>query len=70
MDNVIYVKLIDEGTLVYRPVQALKIENDLFKIIQEQFEDEIWEFKYNDIVRCSEINLSDGPCIVALERIL
>ena len=52
MKKTIYVKILNEGTEVWRPVQALKIENDIYKITQETEFDEEWEFNCNELVHC------------------
>ncbi len=53
----IYIKIINEDIEVYRPVKALKLQDDTYKIIQKNLETnelygEIWEFNKNDIVMC------------------
>ena len=71
----IYVKLLDEDIDVYRPVKAIKINDYIYKIIdddQEAYKEdgEVWEFKKGDMVKCSYKNLSKGsgkkkPTLVA-----
>jgi len=73
----IYVKLLDEDIDVYRPVNAIKINDCIYKIIDDdqkayQEDGEVWEFKKGDIVKCSYKNLSQGagkkkPTLVASE---
>ena len=73
----IYVKLLDEDIDVYRPVNAIKINDCIYKIIDDdqkayQEDGEVWEFKKDDIVKCSYKNLSKGadkqkPTLVASE---
>ena len=58
----IYVALIDEGTEVYRPVIAEKIDEKTFKIISKNKnpEDEKWKFNMGDVVVCYEKELMNG----------
>lgn len=47
MDKKIYVQLLNEGTKVYRPIQAFEIETNVYKIVDNQIydsDDEHWEF--------------------------
>lgn len=57
---VIYVALLDEGTLVWRPVDAIALGNSLFQIVSENPDpdDEHWEFTTGDKVRCEQRMLS------------
>jgi len=48
----IYVQLLDEGTIVYRPVSATHIKDMIFKIEGSVPETEIWEFLPGEIVEC------------------
>jgi hypothetical protein len=49
----IYVQLLDEGIEVYRPVKAIKIDKNIFKIMEQNtHDDESWEFNEGDIVNC------------------
>ena len=48
----IYVQLLDEGTIVYRPVSATHIKDMVFKIEGNVPEDETWAFLPGKIVEC------------------
>lgn len=66
----ICVFLDDEGTDCWRPVMALPIENDLYQItsINDNPEDEKWQYSRGDIVRCANKVLSDNTNhLVAIE---
>lgn len=70
----IYVYLLAEGTHVWRPVQAEKLSDNLFRIISinPNPEDENWQFSAGDIVKCEERILSNSnpiKCLVAIEKI-
>ena len=73
----VYLKLLDEGVDVYTPVNAEKIDNFFYKILDDDrkaYEKflEKWEFKTGDIVRCKTKKLSIGKkkslVLVAIER--
>jgi hypothetical protein len=68
MEEIIYVQLLEEGTRCYRPVKAIKLNNDLFMILDKPGDDEVWEFQFNDIVQCSKTKLSDGFELVAVNK--
>lgn len=71
---VIYVKLLDEGVDVWRPVFARVIESDknLFEILpapnNEVPEGEVWEFDPGSFVYAKESKLSNGVHFVAYEK--
>ncbi len=73
---VIYVALLDEGTPVWRPVDAIARGNSLFQIVSENSypDDEHWEFTTGDSVRCEERVLSGNfgrrnLLLVAVEKV-
>lgn len=68
----IYVYLLEEGTDVWRPVQAEKLGYNTFRILSNNPdpEDEKWQFKTGDIVKCEMRMLSNSnKCLVAIEKI-
>ena len=70
----IYVALVDEGTEVYRPVKAEKVDEKTFKIVSKNVDpkDEKWEFNMGDVVVCYEKELMNGTIskkeLVAIRR--
>ena len=69
----IYLQLLNEGTLVYRPVMAEEIGDQLFKILSKNNdpEDEKWQFKTGDVVKCESrflVDVSPKECLVAVEN--
>jgi hypothetical protein len=66
----IYVALLDEGTDVWRPVDAEELRDGLFRIMSENSRphDERWEFPPGSIVRCERRHLSEGPVLVAVSQ--
>ncbi len=67
----IYVALLDEGTPTWRPVEAVRIQDDVFEIISQNPDpdDEIWEFNVGQHVRCEKRELSNGVYMVAAHEI-
>ncbi len=71
METIIYVKLLDEGTIVYRPVPAIKAATNLFEIRGSEIydpENEIWEFSPGTYVLVEEKNLSGKKVLVAIKE--
>jgi hypothetical protein len=67
----IYLELLGEGTPVWRPVEAVHIQDDLYRISQvnAQRDDECWPFETDSIVRCMSKTTQEGDVIlVAYER--
>ena len=47
MEKIIYIQLLNEGSVAYRPVPAIQIENNIYKVQGFEIydsEDEEWEF--------------------------
>jgi hypothetical protein len=67
---VVYVKLLNEGTEVYRPVVANKIQDNIYQLIEQNYdsEDEHWEFLPGSIVIVEERSLSGSNVLVAISR--
>jgi len=64
----IYVYLLDEGTDVWRPVDAVHVEGSKYRIVGVNVDpdDEQWQFKTDQVVLCESRELSDGACLVAV----
>jgi len=58
----IFVPLLNEGTEVWRPVQARPLGENFFRIIgvEADVSDETWQFASGTIVRCEPKRFSDG----------
>ena len=69
--STIYVYLLNEGTDVWRPVEAEHVGEDRYKIVSVNAdpEDESWQFQGGAIVRCRQQRLSGGECLVAYELV-
>lgn len=59
---VLFVALLDEGTDVWRPVQARELGRGRFRIIGAQADtrDERWQFPPGSIVNCEQRRFADG----------
>src|SRR3546814_9207081 len=64
----IYVALLDEGTDVWRPVQAAQRTDGSYIILSTNGdpEDEKWQFPSGSIVQCEIKTLSGGNQLVAV----
>jgi len=72
--EIIYVCLMSTDDEIWRPVIAERINNSYFKIVSENDnpDDEKWQFKTSDVVRCSvrtPFDCTHSDCLVAVEKI-
>ena len=68
----IYVRLLEEGVEVYRPVPAIEKGNNIYEIQGYDIydcEDEIWEFAPGSCVVVKEQLLSGGMVLVATSTV-
>ena len=68
----IYIYLKNEGTDVWRPVQAEPVSGNAYRIVSvnTDLEDEEWEFDTGELVRCESRVFSGGKTgLVAVERL-
>lgn len=67
-EHTIYVRLLDEGTDVFRPVLAKSVGEDIYELLvphEYDSEDEQWEFQPGSRVRVMVRHGSDGEYLVA-----
>lgn len=66
----IFVRLLDEGVDVWRPVQAEHLHDNIYSIAEQLYDREIerWEFEPGDEVVCELIDSSDGRVLAATSR--
>jgi hypothetical protein len=64
----IYVALLDEGTDVWRPVEA-QPEGAFYRIVDSVPEDEKWAFHPGSLVRCEPRQFAEGSGLVAVEAV-
>ena len=67
LNTIIYVRLLDEGTDVWRPVDAIELSQDRYRLIGERDADERWEFESGSTVRVEKRNFESKPALVAVE---
>jgi len=69
----IYVYLLGEGVDVWRPVDAVRVGESLYRITSDcsdqRFAEESWQFVTGDVVRCTRRELAEGELLVAVERV-
>jgi len=67
--EIIYVRLLNEGVDVYRPVSAIQIDKNLYKIPEDTLydaEDETWEFLPGSSILVSEKQIGNETVLVAI----
>ena len=57
---IIYMPLLNEGTDVWRPVEATQLSGDLYRVDGSVPEDEEWAFPPGAIVRCERTTIKEG----------
>ena len=67
---IVYVQLLNEGTVVYRPTNAVSLETDVAILCPDEYDpdDEEWEFKPGSVVRVETKELQGGPVPVAVNH--
>lgn len=71
MERIIYIQLLEEGTVVYRPVPAIKLTKNVYEIKGEDIhdpEDEVWEFKPGVHVIVEKQDLDGESVLVAMRE--
>ncbi|MCP5468593.1 MAG: hypothetical protein H7A32_04925 [Deltaproteobacteria bacterium] len=71
MEKNIYIKLLEEGTNVYRPVPAIEVKKNIYQVKGEEIydpEDEVWEFKPSTHVIVEEQELEGELVPVAVRE--
>ena len=64
----IYMPLLNEGTEVWRPVEAMKITDLGYMVTEPAPPEEDWAFQPGHILRCEERTLRDGIHLVAVAK--
>jgi hypothetical protein len=71
MNQTIYVALLDEGVLCWRPAEAKHQHDDVYLLTGSNLypDDERWEFAQGECVRCRLHLFSEGQTeLVAFEK--
>lgn len=64
----IYMPLLNEGTEVWRPVEAMMITDLGYMVTENPPPDEEWAFQPGHILRCEERQMSGEICLVAVAK--
>jgi hypothetical protein len=66
----IFVSLLDEQVDVRRPVRAEHVYDDVYKITDQPYDNEVetWQFEPGDEVVCELIDSNEGRILVAMRR--
>lgn len=67
-ETTIYMPLLGEGIDVYRPVEAMKIDDLGYMVTEPMPPEEEWAFPPGHILTCEERELADGRKLVAKAR--
>jgi hypothetical protein len=73
MRKKIYVQLLNEGTISFRPVLAVELGENLYNVEGDDIynpEDEEWEFLPGAVVLVEEQMHSEGAVLVAIKEIV
>lgn len=62
----IYVNLLNEGLNMMRAVAAQDLGHGFYLIVEPMPEDEVWEYRTGQVVRCQKKNLANGKHLVAV----
>lgn len=68
--KLIYIRLLNEGTDVSRPTEALELGSGLFRVLPTHDydpEDEEWEFLPGSVVECEKIQDAQGEHLCAVK---
>lgn len=60
MATTIFMPLLNEGTDVWRPVNATPVSSDTYRIEGEMPDDEEWAFLPGSVVRCVDKTFTGG----------
>jgi hypothetical protein len=63
IEKMVYVRLLNEGIDVWRPVSATQLSDGTYRLLEPPGYDpevETWEFPPHSIVRCAPKRFSDG----------
>ena len=70
MERIIYIQLLNEGSTAYRPVPAVEIESNIYKVLgSEMYDpaDEEWEFLPGSYVLVEEQIKGNKNVLVAIQ---
>jgi len=65
----VYIRLKEEGTECWRPVDAREEGAGVFRILSTQPKEEVWEYPAGSAVRCEKKQFASGAALAAVERV-
>jgi hypothetical protein len=68
----IFVRLLNEGTDVWRPTTGRRVDNMVFEVLptpEYEYQDEDWEFVPGTIVECEEQQRGEDRIVVAVRQV-
>jgi hypothetical protein len=67
----VFVRLLDEGVDVWRPIDTERIDEERFRIVDQPYdrEAERWEFEPGTTVACEPVETSDGEILAAVRSV-
>ena len=68
----IFVRLLNESVDVWRPVRAMRVRDDIYRIMNQPYDLSIesWEFEPGDVVHCEETETAGGHRLTAINKVL
>ncbi|MFB3887757.1 MAG: hypothetical protein ACE144_21265 [Thermodesulfobacteriota bacterium] len=66
----IYVYLLGENVDVWRPVKAKKIEQGMYRILEQAYDRDVekWEFEPGQMVICEYVDTREGKILAAVRK--
>lgn len=67
----IFVRLLDEGVDVWRPVLAEYVKGNIYRIVDQEYaqDTETWEFVAGQTVECELVDSAEGAMLTAVRRL-
>ena len=67
----IYVALPEESVAVWRPINAVRLHDNVFLIVEQEYDREVetWQFVPGDVVQCEIIQTYEGQILAAVSRL-
>lgn len=69
--STIYIPLIEEGTVVFRPTQGVALDTDVFRVLPTDDydpDDEVWKFPPGAVVRCEKQQRDGEEILIAVSE--
>lgn len=70
-DRKIYIRLLDEGVDVWKPINARPVGEGIFQISDQSYDPDLetWEFEPGDFVFCKARQFDEGRILIAIKRL-